>query len=131
MVHVKPKTNQKTDRLSMKCSFNTNVQHIPQPPNSKSTPIRLHSTLFCYPFIFKEYLNPQVRIKKITNKPSLNYHPTPSELTSRMHALLFLQTLYLYQDILLNVLLKQYISTSLEKIFTNIVLRPLENAFAS
>ena len=33
-----------------------------------------------------EYLNPQVRINQTVNEHTVNYHPSPSELTSRIHA---------------------------------------------
>ena len=38
----------------------------------------------------KEYLNPQVSINTV-DKHSVNYHVSPSGLTSRMHPLLFMQ----------------------------------------
>ena len=37
-------------------------------------------------------LNPQVRINKMVNEHTVNYHLSPSELTSRIHPLLFLWT---------------------------------------
>ena len=48
---------------------------------------RLH---FCCPLFFEEYLNPQVRITKIVNEHTVDYHPSPSGLTSRIHPLKFL-----------------------------------------
>ena len=37
-------------------------------------------------------LNPQVKINKMINEHTVNYHPSPSELTSRIHPLIFLWT---------------------------------------
>ena len=40
--------------------------------------------------ICMKYLNPQVRINKMVNEHTVDYHPSPSELTSRIHPLIFL-----------------------------------------
>ena len=45
---------------------------------------------FIAPSFFEEYLNPYVRISKITNEHGVDYHPSPLELISRIHPLLFL-----------------------------------------
>ena len=37
-------------------------------------------------------LNPQVRINKMVNEHTIDYHFSPSELTSRIHPLIFLWT---------------------------------------
>ena len=37
-------------------------------------------------------LNPQVSISKMLNEPTVDYHPSPSEFTSRIHPLMFLWT---------------------------------------
>ena len=42
--------------------------------------------------ICMKYLNPQVRINKMVNEHTVDYHPSPSELTSRIHPLIFLWT---------------------------------------
>ena len=42
--------------------------------------------------IYMKCLNPQVRINKMVNKHTVDYHPSPSELTSRIHPLIFLWT---------------------------------------
>ena len=42
-----------------------------------------------FPF-FRGYLNPQVRINKMVN--SIDYHPFPSRLASRIHLFTFLET---------------------------------------
>ena len=42
------------------------------------------SSLFCCLLFFKKYHNPQVKINKMVNEPSVNYGPSPSELTSNI-----------------------------------------------
>ena len=37
-------------------------------------------------------LNPQFRINKLVNEHTVDYHPSPSELTSRIHPMKFLWT---------------------------------------
>ena len=59
---------------------------MPISPISKSMPT------FSAALSFEECLNPQVRINKIVNKHTVDYHPSPSELTSRIHFLTFLWT---------------------------------------
>ena len=44
------------------------------------------------PPLFEECLIPHVEINKMLNQHSVYYHPSPSELTSRMHPLTFLWT---------------------------------------
>ena len=70
-IFVTKKKKKKADRLGMKFS---------------SAPI------FCCSLFFEEYLNPQVRSNKMVNEHTIYYHPSPSELTSRIHALIFLWT---------------------------------------
>ena len=41
---------------------------------------------------FQKYLNPQNRIKKMINEHTVDYHTSPSQLTSRIHPLIFLWT---------------------------------------
>ena len=41
--------------------------------------------------ICMKYLNPQVSISKMVNKHNVDYRPSPSELTSRIHSLMFLR----------------------------------------
>ena len=53
-------------------------------PISKSTPYYL---LLIF---FEECLNPQVRINKMANEHTIDYRPSLSELTSRLHPLIFL-----------------------------------------
>lgn len=68
---------------------------------------------FACPF-FKEYLNLEVRINKMANEHSVNPHPIPSWLTSRIQSRIFHKTFfyvlefYLSPNIFLNFLLKLY-----------------------
>ena len=52
------------------------------------TPTRLLT--FSFPLFFKEYLNPQIRINKTVNEHGVNYHLSPSGLTSGIDPVLFL-----------------------------------------
>ena len=51
---------------------------------------KINAPTFCYSIFFRECLNTQVRINKMVNKNTLDYHPSPSELTLRIHPLIFL-----------------------------------------
>ena len=53
---------------------------------------KINAPIFCCPFFFEEYLNPQVRINKMVNEHTADYHSNPSELTSRIHPQIFLWT---------------------------------------
>lgn len=55
-----------------------------------SIPFYQSNSPFSYCLLFlKENLNPQIRINKIINKCSVNYHPSHSGLTSSVHNLIF------------------------------------------
>ena len=64
-----------------KIFFNLPYQcaEVPISPNSKLMP---H---FLLPFFFEECHNRQVRINKMVSKLTADYHPSPSQLTSRIH----------------------------------------------
>ena len=49
---------------------------------------KINAPIFCCPLFFKEYLNPHVMIIKMEH--TVDYHPCLSELTSRIHLLMFL-----------------------------------------
>ena len=52
--------------------------------------------------IWMKCLNPQVRINKMANEHAVDYYPSPSELTSRIHPVIFLwllRDLYFLQNI--------------------------------
>ena len=82
------KNNNKVDRLCMNFPHHT----IQVCKGASISYFRISIPLFCCPLFFEEYLNPRVRINKIVNKHSVDYHPNPSELTSRIYPLIFLQT---------------------------------------
>ena len=42
---------------------------------------KLNAPIFCCPHFFEEYLNHQVRINKMVNEHTVDYHPSPAVLT--------------------------------------------------
>ena len=52
--------------------------------------LKTNPPIFCCPLFSENYLNPQTRINKMVNKHTINHHPSPSELISRIHPLIFL-----------------------------------------
>ena len=84
---------------------------------------------FCCPLVFNEYLNLQLRINKTINKHTIDYHPSPLELASNIHPLVFL---YLPLQNICWIFSRTYISQhgwgNLSKFM---VFRLLENAFGS
>ena len=51
--------------------------------------LKIKCPLYCCPLFFKKYFNPQVRVCKMMNEHSVNYHRNSQGLTSRMHTLKF------------------------------------------
>ena len=86
------------------------------------------SPIFCCPFFSENYLNPQVKINKMVNKYTVDYHPSPPQLISRIHTGIFLWTLkgFISSESFLNCFLNLYISPWLRKSFKFIVLRLLQ-----
>ena len=84
--------------------------------------------IFCCPLFSENYLNPQVRIKKMVNEHTVDYHPSPSQLISRIHPLIFLWTPkgHISLESFLNFFLNLYIPLWLRKSFKFIVLRLLQ-----
>ena len=79
-------------------------------------------------------LNPQVRINKMVNKHTVDYHPSPSELTSRIHPVIFLWTLkgFIFRpECFLNFFSNRYFAPWQQQSFKFIVLRLMENAFVN
>ena len=72
------KSNKKPGRFCMKffSISNTSV--------SKSIP-----PIFCCPLFSENYLNPQVKINKMVNNHTVDYHPSPLQLFSRIHLTYF------------------------------------------
>ena len=91
------------------------------------------SPIICCPLFSKDYLSPQAKINKIVNKHTVDYHPSPSQLVSRVHSLIFLWTLkgFISSESFFNFFMDLYIPLYLRKSFKFIVLRLLENIFVS
>ena len=73
-------------------------------------------------------------MNKMVNEHTMDYHPRPSELNSRIHPLIFLwfpQGFYLSPDFLLNFFSNLNIPPWLAKNLKFMVLRLLENALVS
>ena len=86
------------------------------------------SLVFCCPPFYENYLNPQARINKMVNKYTVDYHPSRSQLISRIHTLIFLWTRkgFISPESFLNFFLNLYIPPSLWKSFKVMVLRLLQ-----
>ena len=89
---------------------------------------KINPPIFCCPLFSKNYLNPQARINKMVNKHTVDYHPSPSQLISRIHTLIFLWTPkgFISPESFLNFFLNLYIPPWLWKSFKVIVLRLLQ-----
>ena len=89
---------------------------------------KINASIFCCPLFLEEYLNPQLRINKMVNKHTVDYHPSPLPLTSRIHPLIFLWTPkgFISPESFLNFFLNLYIPPWLWKSFKVIVLRLLQ-----
>ena len=57
---------------------------------------KINAPLLYCPLFSREYLKPQVRIKKIANYHTVHCHPSPSGLTSRIHRLVSVAPLKFY-----------------------------------
>ena len=89
--------------------------------------------IFCCALFSENHLNPQVRINKMVNKHTVDYHPIPSQLISRIYPLIFLWTRkgFMSPESFLNIFLDLYIPPWLWKSFKFILLRLLTNTFLS
>ena len=76
--------------------------------------------IFYCPLFSENYLYTQARINKIVNKHTVNYHPSPSQLISRIHTLIFLWTPkgFISLESFLNFFLNLNIPPWLQKSFT-------------
>ena len=76
------------------CTFLDNLRTITQEGSMETSFSALlfqnQSPIFWCPLFSENYLNPQARINKMVNKHSVDYHPIPSQLISRIHTLIFL-----------------------------------------
>ena len=95
--------------------------------------LKINAPIFCCSLFFEECLNAQVRINKIANKHTVDYHPSPSELTSRICLLMFLWTPkgFISPEYFLNFFSNLFIPPWLWKSFKFMVLRLLESTFVS
>ena len=123
--------NKKADRLYMKFSStsNTNVQrYLYLYPLFQN-----QSSHFLLPIFSENYLNAQVRINKMVNKHTVDYHPHPSQLISWIHPLIFLWSPkgFISPKPFLNFFLNLYIPLCLWKGFKFIVLRLRANTFVN
>ena len=78
--------------------------------------------------------NPQVGINKMVNEHTVDYHPSPSELTSNIHLVIFLWTpegFKLSPEYFWIVFSNLYIAPWLQKSFKFMMLRLLGKAFVS
>ena len=109
-------SNKRADRLCMKFSLtlNTSVQR-------------------CLYLLFQNQCPILFRINKMVNKHTVDYHPSPSEFTSRINLLIFLWTPkgFISPEHFWNFFSNLYIPSWLQKSFKFMVLRLLENTFVS
>ena len=113
--------------MKFSSTSNTSVQRYLYPLFQNQSP---H---FLLPIFSENYLNPQTRINKMVNKHTVNYHPSPSQLISRIHPLIFLWTPkgFISPESFLIFFLNLYIPLWLWKSFKFILLRLLVNTFVN
>ena len=93
--------------------------------------LKTNPPIFCCSLFSENYLNPQVKINKMVNKHTVDYHPSPSQLISSIHYLIYLWTLkgFIRSESSLNFFLNLYILLWLQKSFKFMVLRLLQINF--
>ena len=89
---------------------------------------KINPPIFCCPLFSKNYLNPQARINEMVNKHTVDYHPSPSQLISRIQTLTFIWTPkgIISPESFLNFFLNLHIPSWLHKNFKFIVLTLLQ-----
>ena len=94
---------------------------------------KINPPIFFCPLFSENYLNPKVRISKMINKNIVDYHPSPSQLISMIHTLIYLWTRkgFISPESFLKLFLNLHTPTWLRKSFKFIVLRLLANTFVS
>ena len=94
---------------------------------------KINPPIFCCPVFSENYLNPQVRINKMLNKHAVDYHPSPSQLISRIHPLIFLWTPkgFISPECILNFFLNLYNPPWLQKSFKFYSIKITANTFVS
>ena len=80
---------------------------------------KINTPIFCCFIFFEECLNHQVRIYKMLIKHTVDYHPSPSEITSGIHSFIFLWTSrgFMFPEYFLIFFSNLYISRWLKKLF--------------
>ena len=88
---------------------------------------KINAPIFSCLLFSENHLNPQVRINKMVNKHTVDYHPSSSQLTSRIYPLRFLCTPrgFIFSESFLNFFLNLYIPPWLQKSLGFIVLKKL------
>ena len=86
---------------------------------------KINLPIFFCSLFSENYLNPQVRINKMVNKHTVDYHPSPSQLISKIHPLIFLWTPkgFISREYFLKFFLNLFIPPWLRKSFKFTVLR--------
>ena len=107
--------------LQYKCA------EVPISPISKSAPP------FSAASSFSKNVSTQVRINKMVNEHTVDYHTGPSEFTSRIHPLMLLWSpkRFISPEYFFKLFLKPVYPTMVAKNFKFMVLRLLENTFVS
>ena len=121
------KSNKKADRFCMK---------FLQPPvpvwgGTYIPYFKINAPVFCCPLFSENYLIPLVRINKMVNKDTVDYQPSSSQLTLKIHPLMLRSWGVYFSIIFLEVFLNLHIPPWLRKSFKFIVLRLLANTFVS
>ena len=95
--------------------------------------LKINVPIFCCYLSLEEYFKPQVKITQMVNEHTVDYHPSPSELTSRIYPLIFLWTPegFIPLEYFLNFFSNLYIPPWLGKSFKFMVLRLMENTFVT
>ena len=80
---------------------------------------KINTLIFCSPSFSENYRNPYVRINKMVNKHTVDYHPSSSQLISTIYPLILLQTPkgFLSPESFLNFFLNLYIPPWFRKSF--------------
>ena len=92
---------------------------------------KIDSPILCCSLFPEFYLITQLRINKTVNKHTVNYHPSPSQLISRIHPLMFLWTPKAFIRIFLELFPKLVYSTMVAEKFQIYGVRITANTFVS
>ena len=81
------KSNKKSRQALRKISFSPQCKFVAA---TSILYLKSNALIFRCPIFFKEYLNPYGRINKMVNKHSVDWHPIPSGLVSRIYPVIFI-----------------------------------------